>query len=610
MASRPPRKAPAASAIVPLNSPRPRPPVLRAPQHPRQAGLAPMIPSGLWYGDNLDVLRRHVGDESVDLVYLDPPFNSDRAYNVLFKERSGEDSPAQLRAFADTWGWDFAAVRAYEELAMGQQAPAPLREMVAALRAFVGPTDLMAYLVMMAQRLLELHRVLKPTGSLYLHCDPTASHYLKVLLDAIFGTECFRNEIVWKRTTAHSDAKQGAYRFGRVHDVILFYAKGDAAPFNPAWTPYDPTYVASHYGRVEEGTGRRYQADNLTAAKGGGDTSYEWRGVRPPPGRYWAYSRANMERFEAEDRLVYSASGFPRYKRYLDEMPGRPTQDVWDDIAPVNSQARERLGYPTQKPLALLERIIAASSNPGDLVLDPFCGCGTAVVAAEKMGRRWLGIDVTHLAIAVMKYRLQSSFPGVAVPVGGEPVDAGGARQLWVDDPYEFQWWANSLVMAVPKDGKKKGADQGIDGVRYFVEDHSGRLKRCLVQVKGGKVGAREVRELKGTLDGRAELGLLIVQQEPTEPMHREAIGAGLYRSPAWGEFPRVQIATVADLLEGRGPQLPPVRMTMGQADRVVRPGPAQAPLPPSTREVAEAESVAVPAAFYEVVEAALDGAD
>ena len=604
-------RAPRAPSLVPAPDEPPPPasrkPRKRAPAPPRQAGFAPLLPSALWYGDNLDVLRRHVADETVDLVYLDPPFNSNRAYNVLFKERSGEDSPAQLQAFADTWRWDVAAVRAYEELTLDPRTPPQVREMVAALHGFVGPNDMMAYLVMMAQRLLELHRVLKPTGSLYLHCDPTASHYLKVVLDAVFGKEHFRNEIVWKRT----NARTADQRWPRVHDVLLFYSKSDDFTFRPVAVPAARAKLPHTLVRGPDG--RKYQTFELTApGTRNGETGRPWRGFDPTHlGRHWANLHAVMDGWDAEELIHWpKKGGFPRRRASepFDETAREVSVgDVWVDVDRINQAAKERTGYPTQKPLALLERIVAASSNPGDLVLDPFCGCGTAVVAAERLGRRWLGIDVTHLAIAVMKYRLESAFPGIGVPVHGEPTDEGGARRLWEIDPYEFQWWANSLVSAVPKDGKKKGADQGIDGVRYFAEDLSGKLKRCVVQVKGGKVGSRDVRDLRGTLDGRAELGLLITLERPTDPMKQEAAEAGFYRSPVWGAFPRIQIATVADLLAGREPRLPPVRLTMGQADRVVRAGPTQAPLPTPSPASPAAD---VPFAFQEAFEAALDGGD
>ncbi|MDR0528472.1 MAG: restriction endonuclease, partial [Zoogloeaceae bacterium] len=423
-------------------------------------------------------------------------------------------------------------------------------EMIQAMRRFLGENDMMAYLVMMARRLLELHRVLKPTGSLYLHCDPIASHYLKIVLDAVFGKTRFGSEISWRRSSAHNDARQGRRLPGNIRDVILFYTKSETWTWNWLYTPYDESYVRNFYTHVDEKTGRRYRLDNLTAAKSGGDVSYEFCGTRPYKGRYWAYSRENMEKFLAEGRLHFPENGgTPSYKRYLDEMPGVPLQNDWPDIRPV--PPNEYLGYPTQKPLALLERIVQASSNEGDVVLDPFCGCGTAVHAAQKLGRKWIGIDVTHLAIALIEKRLKDAFPGVGFAVLGTPRDMEGARDLAARDKYQFQWWACSLVNAQPYQGKKKGADGGIDGLIYF-QDEPKAHKKIVVSVKGG--GVAMVRDLVGVLEReRAEIGLFVTLAPPTRPMLAEAAKAGFYRSPALsGEFPRLQLLTVEGLLEGR----------------------------------------------------------
>ncbi len=529
----------------------------------------------LFYGDNLPILREYIADESIDLVYLDPPFNSSRTYNVLFKQESGEDSEAQIAAFEDTWHWNRAAAETYHELIT--QAPGHVGQMIGALRSFLGENQMMAYLVMMAARLVELHRVLKPTGSLYLHCDPTASHYLKIVLDTIFGPQNFRAEIVWKRSAAHSDAKQGAKQPGRIHDVIFFYSKTNNWIWNTVHTAYDPDYVSTNYRHVEEGTGRLFKSTDLTAAKPGGDTSYEWRGRRPAEGRYWAYSKENMQKFENEGRLYYTSSGLPRLKQYLDEMPGVSLQDLWTDIPPISAHAAERLGYPTQKPIALLERIIQTSSNPGDVCLDPFCGCGTTVAAAQKLGRRWIGIDITHLSIALQKYRLQQMFPDAAFQVIGEPTSLSSARQLATDDRFQFQWWALSLVRARPYGGStsgrqgKKGADRGIDGVISFIDDHTGKPKRAIVQVKSGKVSSRDVRDLVGTLDREgAAMGIFLTLEEPTRAMTQEANAAGFYHSPGWNrDYPRVQILTVRELLAGTARvELPPAEYTTFRAAR------------------------------------------
>jgi len=506
----------------------------------------------LYYGDNLDILRGHIPGESVDLVYLDPPFNSQQQYNVLFKEPTGQGSTAQIRAFTDTWHWDTAAEQTYQEIITN--APLKVSKAIEALRNFIGSNDVMAYLVMMTLRLVELHRVLKPTGSLCLHCDPTASHYFKVILDTIFGPQNFRNEVVWPRTNAHHDAK----RYGRIHDVLLFYTRSQSCTWSPQYGAYTDAQLLAHYQHVEPETCRRYRLSDLSANKPCGDAEYEWQGVGPPGGRYWAYSKANMERFEAEQRLYCTSKGRPFLKQYLDEMPGNPAQDVWADVPFIHGSSKELLGYNTQKPLALLERLISASSSEGDVVLDRFCGCGTAIIAAQKLGRRWIGIDVTHLAITVMRKRLEDSFPGIRYEVIGEPKDLEGAKALARQDRYQFQWWALSLVNALPQGGeRKKGADEGIDGVISFVDDRKGKASRVIVQVKSGHVGVRDIRELKAVI-GDENLGLFITLEPPTDPMRVEAATAGFHPSPLWErDFSRIQIFTVAELLDGHQPELP-----------------------------------------------------
>ncbi len=537
----------------------------------------------LYYGDNLDILRQHVPDESVDLVYLDPPFNSNANYNVLFKEQSGEASPAQIRAFTDTWEWTQEAERTYEqEIITNPGTPANVKEMVSAFRQFIGSNAMMAYLVMMAPRLVELRRVLKPTGSIYLHCDPTASHYLKLLMDTIFGAANFRTEITWKRTSAHSDSRQGRQQHGRVHDVIFFYSRSDGWTWNPLYTEYDQDYTDQFYRHVEPETGRRYRLDNLTGPGGAakGNPSYEVMGVT----RYWRYSEERMAALIVQGRIVQTRPGaVPAYKRYLDEMPGVPLQDLWTDIRPIASQAKERLGYPTQKPQALLERIIEASSNEGDVVLDPFCGCGTAVAAAENLKRRWIGIDVTHLAVALMKSRLRTAFdlhPGADYEVVGEPTDVGGARALAEQDRYQFQYWAMSLLEAQPREqDRRKGADRGIDGVVHFIDGPRRSTRKAIVQVKSGKVSSPHVRDLKGTVEReKAELGLFITLEEPTRDMRAEAASAGFYHSDIWQrDYPKMQIRTVAELLAGNEFDIPYAPSMYQPAQRVQRPEGRQA---------------------------------
>ena len=509
----------------------------------------------LYYGDNLDVLRESIRDESVDLIYLDPPFNSNATYNILFRAPSGEASQARIEAFEDTWHWNDVAERAFDDVMQSGNAQAA--DMLRALRSFLRDNDMMAYITHISVRMLELHRVLKPTGSIYLHCDPTASHYLKVMLDAVFGVQCFRNEIIWKRTSSHNDAAQGLSRYGRNHDVILFYTSDKAATWNLQFAPYSPEYLKQHYSNIDRDTGRRFKTSDLTAAKPGGDVSYEWKGVKPPSGRYWAYSKANMEKFEGEGRLVYAErSGMPRLRHYLDEMSGVPLGDIWDDIPPINSQAQERLGYPTQKPRAFLDRIISASSNEGDVVLDPFCGCGTTVHAAEKLKRQWIGIDITHLSISLIEKRLRDAFPGIKFEIHGSPKDLDGARDLAARDKYQFQWWAVSLVDAVPQNSKKKGADGGIDGHIYF-KSGARTTENAIVSVKGGGIGVKDVRELANVVDReKAKIGVFISLEPHTQPMVKEAAGAGLYEGPT-GKVPKIQLFTIEELLVGKRPRIP-----------------------------------------------------
>jgi len=540
-----------------------------------------MADNRLYYGDNLDVLQRYVPDGSVDLVYLDPPFNSNATYNVLFAEQDGARSSAQLKAFEDSWRWDESAVTIFQATV---KKGGPVSDALRAFYTLLGDSNMMAYLAMMAPRLVELHRVLKPTGSLYLHCDPTASHYLKLLLDAVFGPERFGSEIVWKRSSAHSDTKQGRKLHGHIHDTILFYTRTAEWTWNPVYTPYDQDYIDDFYRHVENGTSRRYRLSDLTAAKPGGDTEYDWwvkRSIgddttwhadlddehgsprpgweyvaaRPYRGRYWAYSRTNMTAFEREGRLYYSRSGTPSYKRYLDEMPGIPLQDLWTDIPPIAPQAAERLGYPTQKPVALLERILLSGSNPGDTVLDPFAGCGTAIDAAQKLGRRWIGIDVTNLAITLIKTRLLDTYGDeitTSYTVIGEPTTEHEAHALALQDRYQFQWWALGLVGARLAE-VKKGADKGIDG-RLFFYDDQGAAKQVILSVKSGAVSVRDVRDLGHVVEReQAAIGALITLEPPTLPMRTEAAGAGHYWSEGWQtEHPRLQIVTIAELLAGK----------------------------------------------------------
>lgn len=493
----------------------------------------PITENTLFYGNNLDILRQYIADSSVDLVYLDPPFNSNRNYNVLFKDESGKDSESQIMAFEDTWHWNSIAEQTYNELLT--QSSDNVSRMIAALRDFIGANQMMAYLVMMTIRLVELRRVLKPTGSLYLHCDSTASHYLKIILDVVFGPKNFRNDIVWHYSGWN---KKLSYQFESRSDNILFYAMDSNQIFNgyaQSWSsPEDYVKVRKQKMLLDE-NGRAYVLSDAGSGK--------------------------------------------RTRRYIDEAmeAGAAVDNVWN-IDKLNNSSKEKLGYPTQKPLALLERIILASSNPGDVVLDPFCGCGTAIAAAQKLDRRWIGIDITHLSIALQKYRLEAMFPGIKFKVRGEPTDMGAARKLALDDRYQFQWWALSLIRAKPfgsqEDSRegKKGSDRGVDGVIAFIDDTTGRAKRVIVQVKSGHVKSGDIRDLRGTMQReQAAIGVFVTLEDPSREMIAESLSAGFYHSTGWGQdYPRIQILTIDDLLHGRSQlKMPPQFGTFKQAPRV-----------------------------------------
>jgi len=528
-----------------------------------------MQPNTLYFGDNLQVLRTHFPDESVDLVYLDPPFNSKRDYNYIYRDLVGAGDTAQEQAFTDTWTMEGAAAEFREVTESGL----PEGALIETLRQVFGDTSLVAYLSVMALRLRELHRVLKPTGSLYLHCDPTASHYLKMVLDCVFGGTNFINDVTWQRTVPKSDHRQGATNWPRVHDCLLYYQRhaGTATTFQQAFSAYDADYLEASYPFVEEGTGRRYGAHSLTAPGAGtrGHPQYEFMGVV----RYWRYGQDKMQALLEEGRIIQSKPGnVPRFKRYLDEMPGVPVGDIWTDIGNLQGAAHERLGYPTQKPLALLERIILASSNEGDLCLDPFCGCGTAVAAAQKLGRQWCGIDITSLAVTLIRERLSDHFPEVYpspgdVPVDGLPKDVAAARMLFEKDPYDFQFWALTLVAAHPPGGTKtKGSDKGIDGVVLW-HDGEEKLQRAIVSVKGGKhVSDAMLKDLIATVEAeKAAVGLFVTLTPPTKPMRERAALAGEYElAGTTAKFPRVQILTIEELLAGKRPSLPQTSQVQG----------------------------------------------
>lgn len=540
-------------------------------------------PNRLFYGDNLEVLRAHVAPESVDLVYLDPPFNSNRNYSVIFNRdgRVDADNTAQIQAFEDTWHWTQATDAQYAEYIA--TAPGAAADALVAFRGLLGENDASAYLVNMAPRLQELHRVLKPTGSLWLHCDPTMSHYLKILLDAIFGPDTFRNEVVWQRSTGKSLQSR---RLPSNHDILLSYGRGASMKWLDAETflPYDAADLdertASKY-RHRDPDGRIFRLDSLiNPSPNRPNLTYEFLGVT----RVWRWTRERMEKAYADGIVVQSRPGrVPQMKRYLDEQRGRPLGDVWTDIPPINSRAAERLGYPTQKPLALLERLIRMTTESGDVVLDPFCGCGTTVDAAQKLGRRWVGIDITYIAVDLILKRLEHAHgPEVldSIDVNGIPHDFASAQKLFERSPFDFERWAVSMVGAEPN--QKQVGDRGIDGVaRFPLDGQRKQLGKVLVSVKGGKsVPPTFVRDLLGTVQQTpgATMGILITMEGLT-PGSQEVIDhSGSYTFPVNGaSFPVLQHVSIRDLLAGKQPSMPPTLLPYIAAQRTKREAAADA---------------------------------
>jgi len=480
----------------------------------------------LYYGDNLDILRRYVKDETVDLIYLDPPFNTNRDFNVLFREQSGEESQAQLNAFKDTWYWNEDSSKSYFEVVV---SGGKISQVLQAFRIFLGDCGLLSYLSMMAPRLKELRRVLKNTGSIYLHCDPSISHYIKLLMDAVFGVQNYRNEIVWNRRPAGRGITNQAKQFHRVADTILFYSKTQNWFFQRPYAPYTDEQIANNYSKKDP-DGRKFTTFSL------GD-----------------YSEESIKRFEVNGEIWISSTGRKYVKDYLDEAKGNAINTTWVDILGENKSE-----YPTQKPEALLERIIKASSKEGDVVLDPFCGGGTTCVVSDRLNRQWIGIDVTHVAISTTKRRI----PNENYKVIGEPEDLAGAEKLAQDDPYQFQWWSLGLVGARPVE-QKKGADKGIDGRLYFHDEADNKkTKQIIFSVKAGNVDVTQVRDLRGVIEReKAEMGVFICFKEPTQPMIAEAAGAGRYKS-LWKDHPKIQIITVGELLGGKKLDIPTIELT------------------------------------------------
>ena len=510
----------------------------------------------LWFGDCLTVMRDHMRNQSVDLIYLDPPFNSNREYNAIYKDETGRPLPDQIEAFCDLWELNEDRERALREMPVLMRETGIDDHAVDFWRLWMNALRhtqprLLAYLSYIVERLIFMRGLLRPTGSIYLHCDPTAGHYIKVLMDAVFGHKNFINEIVWKRTSSHSDAK----RLGSVHDVLLWYAASDKHTYNKQFLPYDEEYIEKRH-RHTDPDGRRWMDDNLSA-KGlrGGGYEYEYKGVTS----MWRVPPEKMKQLDAEGRLHFTSRGGIRIKRYLDEMSGVSLSDVWTDISPINSQAKERLGYATQKPLELLERIITISTSKGAVVFDPFCGCATTMEAAHKLERQWIGIDIAiHAIKRVAKVRLSDRLrlaEGTDYEINGVPRNLEGAKELWKRDKYHFQRWAVEQVEGFVT--TKRTADGGVDGRLYFGVPGERDLQSMAIEVKGGKnVSIADLRALRGVLENETALlaGLIIMEPLGTvkqRNFNRFMGEAGDFKVLG-REYPRMQLLTVQEILDGK----------------------------------------------------------
>lgn len=471
----------------------------------------------IYYGDNLEILRKYIPEESIDLIYLDPPWKSNKPYNILFKAPSGKLSEAQIIAFDDTWHWGKEAELTFEEIV--EKASPNVVSMMSAFKSFLGTNDVMAYLTMICPRLIEMHRILKDTGTIFFHCNPVIGHYVKILLDAIFGKEQFRNEIVWCYTgREHPTTKVFPWR----HQTIFFYSKGEKyrKKFHPLFREYDKGYVDLYFDQKDE-DGRKFQWQS--GGKGG------------------------------------------RYKQYLDESPGIRIPDWWEqkregikplhgkDMYTMHKKDEEEYYYPTQKPVRLLEMIMESASDEGDLVLDPFCGCGTALIAAQRLKREWIGIDVTYLAVDVMKYRLKKAFPDISFKIKGEPVGFYGAKKLSEQNKHQFAIWIVSRIGGHPSD--KKSWDRGIDGYYFFMDGKD--VKKAMIQVKSGKVNPSNIRDFCHVVEREADMGLFITLNPPSAEMKKEALTKGFYVDSVKNKYQRVQILTIEEILKGKEPDIP-----------------------------------------------------
>ena len=519
----------------------------------------------LYYGDNLDVLRKYIKDETIDLCYIDPPFNSDRTYHQLYLYQGKEDK-AQAQAFTDTWTWNDAAIKGYSEICSNKNNVFTRQciNLIIGLKSVLGDNPLMAYIVSMTLRIAEIYRVLKPTGSFYLHCDSTASHYIKLVMDSIFCASGgdYKNEIIWRRHYSHNDGN----KFGCVHDIILFYTKTDEYIYNRQTISYDEEYINKNYKEIDHKTGKKFRSVSMNAAGQGEAKYFAGKLLAPPNGTHWRWSQERINKAIEDDVIYFSKNGIPRYKQFLENMDGVPVQDTWVDFYSLSSHDKERLGYPTQKPEALLERIIKASSNEGDTVLDAYCGCGTTVAVAQRLKRKWIGIDITYQSISVIIKRLKEHFGQEILDkteFNGVPKDMDSAVELAhkKDDRVrkEFEKWAvltysdNKAII-----NEKKGADSGIDGIAFMLTGHD-EHKQVLFSVKSGSLTLSMIRDFCHVVDREnAAMGIFITLEEPTKPMLKEVKALGNYMNPLTNqEYPKIEIVTIDELLKGKRLNLP-----------------------------------------------------
>jgi DNA modification methylase len=573
------------------------------------------MPNTLFYGDNLEVLRRHGRDETVDLCYIDPPFNSKRNYNQIYNNIGGEDR-AQAQAFTDTWVWDEHAMQGFEEIIANDSGrfQGQTVQLIKGLHSVLKEGSLLAYLVHITLRVVEIHRLLKTTGSFYLHCDPTASHYLKIVCDSIFCSQGgdFKSEVVWRRTGSHNKAQ----RYAPIHDVIFFYTKSARYTWNNPKRPYMQGHVDENFIKDEKGYRTDYYGNVLTGSgTRGGESGKPWRGVNPTEkGRHWAIPGAVVEEIDEDlsgltqhqklDRLVElgfitidPTQAWPIYARYIKSTDGQPVPDIWafqphtsgtvfgttdgidEDVRWLSTKDSERLGYPTQKPEGLLQRIIEASSNKGDLILDAYGGCGTTIAVAQRLKREWIGIDITYQSISLILRRLENAFGATSLSkiiLNGIPQDMESAVALAhkQDDRVrkEFEKWAVLTFTnnrAVIND--KKGADQGIDGRAYFLTGKRDNAK-IIFQVKSGHVKRGDIATLRGDM-GRenAVIGVLVTLEPPTGAMVKEAKAAGQYKHELMGRsYDTIQIVTIEDVLDGKRLDIPMSLEVLKAAQREV----------------------------------------